>query len=206
VIGREFESRVLERACDRDTSDLVDCLTPAVTAGVVTRSKAAIGRYAFAHALIRETLYDDLGAADRVDLHRRIGEALEAVHRADLEPQLAALAHHFSEAAVAGDTEKAIEYATRAGHRAAENLAYEEAVRHFERALALHEIRGKIDDFRIVDLLLALGRCRFGAGDYPRGRNALDAAAERGWKAGDPVRFALAVVDQRLGGCRLSAG
>src|SRR5262249_14418498 len=25
VIGREFESRVLERACDRDTSDLVDC-------------------------------------------------------------------------------------------------------------------------------------------------------------------------------------
>lgn len=136
VVGREFESRVLERACGRDSSDLVDCLTPAVTAGVVTRSQGEIGRYAFAHALIRETLYDDLGAADRVDLHCRIGQVLEAVHGHDLGPQLATLAHHFGEAAVARDAEKAIEYVTRAGHRAAEHLAYEEAVRHFERALA----------------------------------------------------------------------
>jgi tetratricopeptide (TPR) repeat protein len=200
VIGREFESRVLERACDRDTSELVDCLTPAVAAGVVARSQGAIGRHAFAHALIRETLYDDLGVAERVDLHRRIGQVLEAAHRDDLEPQLATLAHHFGEAAVAGDAEKAIEYVTRAGHRAAENLAYEEAVQHFERALALHELRGKTDDLQIFDLLLALGRSRFGAGYYAQGRSALTAAAERARKLGDPERFAVATVDQRLAG------
>jgi tetratricopeptide (TPR) repeat protein len=200
VIGREFESRVLERACGRDTSDLIDCLTPALEAGVVTRSQGTIGRYAFAHALIRETLYDDLGAADRVDLHSRIGHVLEMVHRDDLEPHLATLAHHFGEAAVAGDAEKAIEYATRAGHRAAENLAYEEAVRHFERALAFHELRGKTNDAQIFDLLLALGRCRFGAGYYAQGRSALIAAADRARKIGDPERFTLATVAQRLGG------
>src|SRR5262245_45654364 len=198
VAGREFESRVLERACGRDTSDLMDRLAPGVTAGVVTRSQGAIGRYAFAHALIRETLYDDLGAADRVDLHRLTGQALEAVHGHDLGPQLEALAHHFGEAAVAGDAEKAIEYAIRAGHRAADNLAYEEAVRHFERALALHELRGKTDDVEEFDLLLALGRSRFAAGYYAQGRGALAAAGERARKLGDPVRFALATVDQRV--------
>src|SRR5262249_57872462 len=144
--------------------------------------------------------YDDLAGADRVDLHRRIGQVLEAVHGHDLGPQLATLAHHFGEAAVAGDAEKAVEYATRAGHRAAENIAHEEAVRHFERALAFHELRGETDDAQIIDLLLGLGRCRFGAGFYPQGRTALAAAADRARKLGDPVRYALATVDQRVGG------
>jgi predicted ATPase len=160
AVGREFDIRVLAGVCRRDASDLVESLTPAVTAGVVGRSPDRLGRYAFVRALIRETLYDDLGPADRVDLHYRIGQVLEAAHRDDLGPQLATLAHHFGEAAVAGDAEKAIEYAARAGHRTAENLAYEEAVRHFERALALHELRGKTEDLQIFDLLLALGRCR----------------------------------------------
>jgi len=200
VVGREFDIRVLQGVCRREASDLVESLTPAVTAGVVGRSPDRVGRYAFAHALIRETLYDDLGPADRVDLHRRTGQVLEAVHRDDLEPQLATLAHHFGEAAVAGDAEKAIEYATRAGHRAAQNLAYEEAVKHVERALTFHEIRGRTDDVQIFDLLLALGWSRFGAGYYPQGRHALDAAGERARKIGDPVRFCLATVDQRLGG------
>ena len=200
VIGREFESRVLEEVCGRDTGDPVDWLAPATTAGVVAQSQGPMGRYSFAHALIRETLYADLGRADRVGLHRRIGQVLEAVHRDNLEPQLATLAHHFGEAAVRGDAEKAIEYATRAGQHAAANLAYEEAVRQFERALAFHELHGKTDDREIVDLLLALGRCRFGAGDYPRGRDALAAAAERARKMADPERFTLATVEQNVAG------
>ena len=53
--------------------------------------------------------------ARRIELHRRVGEALEAIHAADLDPHLAELAHHFYEAAAGEDR---LGYARRAGARA----------------------------------------------------------------------------------------
>ena len=50
-----------------------------------TRNKriaSTVGQYSFVHALIRETLYDEISTARRVRLHRRIGETLESFTRA----------------------------------------------------------------------------------------------------------------------------
>jgi len=61
-------------------------------------------------------------------MHRRIGEVLEELHRANLEPHLAELAYHFLAGAVSpADVAKAVDYARRAGDRAAALLAHEEA-------------------------------------------------------------------------------
>ena len=65
----------------------------------------------------------------RVLLHRRVGEALEAVHAPNPAPHMSELAVHFFKAAQGGDIEKAIDYATRAGERANVQMAYEEATR-----------------------------------------------------------------------------
>jgi predicted ATPase len=112
---------------------LADALARAASAGLVTRVPAERERHSFAHALVRETLYEDLSPAERRRLHGEVGRALEDLRKADLEPHLAELASHFELAGSAGDVDKAIDYAARAARRAMRLHAYEEAAGHFER-------------------------------------------------------------------------
>src|SRR4029077_16679354 len=94
----------------------------------------------FTHALVRQTLYDELSGVRRARLHRRVGEALEAVHAASTDGYVVALARHFAEAGMGGDVDKAAGYALRAGQQASQRLAFEEAIDHFEGALQLLEL------------------------------------------------------------------
>ena len=75
-------------------------------------------------------------------LHRRAGEALEAIAGADLEPHLDELAHHYFEAAPAGDVGKAVDACVRAAERSGRLLAYEQSAEHYGRALQAYELHG----------------------------------------------------------------
>src|SRR5205823_1534043 len=86
----------------------------------------APGRYAFAHALVRETLYAELSAARRARLHAAIGAALEASPTPN--DRVEELAHHFTEAATLGDPERAVAHSTRAGEQALRLVAGLESV------------------------------------------------------------------------------
>jgi tetratricopeptide (TPR) repeat protein len=178
VVGREFGIRVLERVCGRPAGELLESLSEASAARVIVEVPGSAGRYRFAHALVRETLYEGLSGARRVDLHLRIGEALEEIYAEDMEDHVAEIAHHFLEGAVARDVDKAIDYSARAGKRATERLAYEEAAGHYERALQTVELRERRDDRQRCELLLALGEAQRSAGDVPRARETLERAAE----------------------------
>ena len=136
----------------------------------MAEAPAGVGRYRFAHALIRETLYEQVSGQDRARLHRQAGQALEALYGADVEPHLAELAAHFSHAAVGGDAEPAIVYATRAGEQAGRLLAYEEAARHYRMALAALELGPPADHQRRAALLLSLGEAQARAGDLEAAR------------------------------------
>ena len=89
---------------------------------------------------MRQTLYRELNTPRRVRLHRRIGEAMEALWGANPEPHLSELAHHFFQALPGGDVGKALDYAKRAGARARALLAFEEAAGHYDRALQALEL------------------------------------------------------------------
>jgi predicted ATPase/predicted Ser/Thr protein kinase len=141
VIGREFRFDVLKTLAETGEDELLDALEEATGAGVIAEVHGGPERYSFAHALIRETLYGELSTARRARLHRRIGEALEALARTQ-PVALADLAHHFTQAAPAGDVEKAVEYAIRAAESAASTLAHEAAARFYEMALQTLELRG----------------------------------------------------------------
>ena len=147
VIGREFDLKTVEKVLaqaeeGRMTGDrLIEVLEEAVAARVITEVPSKVDCYSFAHALIRETLYEELSTARRVRAHRQIGEVLES----DVDAHLSQLAYHFAEAAQGGDIDKAIEYAKRAGERALEQLAYEEAAGHYERALQVLELQSDIN-------------------------------------------------------------
>ncbi|MDQ3677132.1 MAG: AAA family ATPase, partial [Actinomycetota bacterium] len=157
VIGRNFRLDTLQRVCELEPAELDRALGEAVGTGVVVERTGALGGYSFSHGLIRETLYDDLGPQRRGQLHRAVGLALEEVYAADIEPHVAELAHHFFVAATAGELSKAIDYSVRAGERALELVAYEEASEHFERALQAYGLQERADVPRRCDLLLALG-------------------------------------------------
>ena len=178
VLGREFRLDALGRVAEMRTDELLQLLDEAVDARVLASVPADRGRLRFAHALIRETLYDQLSTPRRVQLHRRIGEALEELYGPEPDPHLAELSYHFYEAAPGGDVEKAIGYARLAADRALGLLAYEEAVRLLALALQALDLRAGIAPGDRCELLLALGDAQAKAGDTPDAKKSFLAAAE----------------------------
>ena len=99
----------------------------------------SIGRYQFTHALIRETLAEELSTTRKVRLHARIAEALEQAYGHNVEAHAAELAFHFGEAASLLGSEKLIDYSTMAGEQALTTYAHEDAPAHFQRGMSAKE-------------------------------------------------------------------
>jgi DNA-binding CsgD family transcriptional regulator len=160
VLGRDFELRVLQPACGLEAERLLLLLEEAEAARVVEAMAGGLGRWRFAHTLVREVLYESLPAARRVRLHGLVGRALEATYGVDSGPRLAELAHHFLEAAPGGEemAARAVHAATMAGRRTLDLLAWEDAAALFERALAALDLAEQPDQQQRCELLLVLGR------------------------------------------------
>lgn len=192
VVGRELSFALLRALVAIEPARLLDLIDEAQALRILESRSGR--RLAFAHALIRETLYDDLSASARVALHRQVGEAIERLHAESLEEHLPALAYHYARAAPAGDAERALEYAERAARRATTALAYEDAAQLYEIALeALSLLTGDMRE-RAIDLHLALGDLHIRAGDAPRARAVFERAAEAARNRADAVRFARAAL------------
>ena len=88
--------------------------------------------YLFRHALVQEAAYETLLKAERKRLHHSVGETLERLYPARLDELAAALAYHFG---LADAHEKALDYFTRAAHRAQAVYANDEAVAFYRAAI-----------------------------------------------------------------------
>jgi tetratricopeptide (TPR) repeat protein len=190
VIGRAFDSALVAPLCELSGEGLLNVLTPALDRDLITRVPGAPGRHRFSHALVRETIYEELPPARRVALHRALAHLLEARfgHAADVS--LSELAHHFYEAAAGGDEPKAVEYAERAGRQAMEMMAYEEAVAQYRRALQLVELAPAPDAERQGALLLALGAALVRAGQDDQATGALRRAVAIARRLASPTLLA----------------
>ncbi|MCI0795075.1 MAG: AAA family ATPase [Chloroflexi bacterium] len=141
VVGREFEFRLLNSLMGDITEDqLLAAMDQAVGAHMIEELPQSVGLYQFTHALIQETLSEELSTTRRVRLHARIAEALEALYGDDAEAHAAELAHHFAEAQVELGADKLARYSLMAGERALASYAYEDALAHFERGLVARDI------------------------------------------------------------------
>jgi len=196
VLGRDVDLDALAVVSGLAKDQVLDVLDEAVTARALidVPGVAATDRLRFSHALIRDALYEELSPARRVTLHRHVGDALERLYAHDPEPHLAELAHHFSAAAAGGETEKAIDYARRAGERAARLLAFEEAVRLFHVALRILESMVAPNEETRGELLLALGDAHARAGDEPKAKETFLRAADVARDAGDAEQLARAAL------------
>jgi AAA ATPase domain len=202
VIGRQFRVATVQRAGAVEREELLEAIDQALAAGLIEPRPPAATEFRFSHGLIRETIYADLGTAERGRLHRAVGEAMEQIYAGELDGRLSELAHHFFEAAVGGDPAKAVDYALRAGRRASRVLAWEEAARLFGQGLAALELEGP-DPARRAELLVELGRAEVHAG-APSARETLRTAAGAAAAAAHPDLLARAALD--FGAFALSPG
>jgi len=198
VVGREFTLGVVQTVSELDAAAISEAIDEAVAARVVAETPRSLDRYAFSHALIRETLYDELPTTRRIGMHRRIGMVLEDLYQGAPESHYAELAYHFLEAAPGGDVEKAIDYAERAAARAHSQLAYEEATKHYRMALEALEL-APADPARRCRLLLEWGEASRRAGDVESARSCFFQVAELARANHDVASLAAAAIGLRAG-------
>jgi DNA-binding CsgD family transcriptional regulator len=130
VIGPLVPLAVWQVVAETDEATLLAVVEGAEVAGLVVETPDG-AQVRFAHALIREALYEGVIPARRRVWHRRIAEAL--LGQPDPDPN--AVAYHLR---AAGDA-RASEWLVRAGERARRAYAWFTAAERFEAALALLE-------------------------------------------------------------------
>jgi predicted ATPase len=193
VVGREFDLSLVEPASELPGERILESLSEAVALGVVVEEDGTGGGYRFSHALIREVLYEQLPIPVRLQLHRRVGEAIERLYGTGAGAHVAELARHFAEVAAVGDAVKALLYARLAGERAMAMHAYEEAAAEYQRALGALKFAGP-DELERCELLLRLGSAQARAGNYQQAKESCLQAAEISRKLGPPEQLARAAL------------
>ncbi|HEY7754739.1 MAG TPA: ABC transporter substrate-binding protein [Actinomycetota bacterium] len=153
VLGRQFGLPLLEAVSGGD--------------GAVQRSIADLQRldlvresrrwpepeFRFKHALIQEAAYRTLVTDERTRLHRKAADWLEATYAGREDEVAGLLAHHWL---AAEDEEKAVTYLTRAGDRARQEYALDEAIGYYRELLPILERRGERREVALVLFKLAL--------------------------------------------------
>ncbi|HEV2777857.1 MAG TPA: AAA family ATPase [Actinophytocola sp.] len=137
VLGREFHRQVLAAAAAAPVPQVDRLLDEAQAARLVLPLGA--GRFAFAHDLVRETLYDSL---DKPDARRRHAAVVHAIDRSPALADLVVpgdLANHAYLAGPEVEPARAVDHLLAAARDATHRLADEEAITHHRRAYHLAE-------------------------------------------------------------------
>ncbi len=135
VVGREFSAGVVATALGRPALHVLEDLDEAVSAALVAPTGVP-GRFEFVHALVRDAVEAGVARPVLARLHRQVAEAIDTYEGAG-EDQLSDLARHWDESSVLGDEGVAAGWNERAADAAQRQLAWEEAARLYDRAVAL---------------------------------------------------------------------
>jgi DNA-binding winged helix-turn-helix (wHTH) protein/tetratricopeptide (TPR) repeat protein len=156
VLGESFELPLLQALCDVTADELLRLIEAATQHALIVAETPQ--RYAFSHALMRALSYEDISTAERVTLHRKAAEALEALQTA--EPRYGEIAHHYYRSLPAGAYARVVSAATRAARAAERVLAYEDAVRFYDWALEAQALDPAALPRERAELLFACGRAQ----------------------------------------------
>jgi len=179
VIGREFDFETLLKASNSDEEDLITALEEAERAQLIQEARGKEGEvFSFVHALVSMSLRKSVSVLRRHRLHRRVGEAIQALRADDYE----ALAYHYSQA---GDEERAFPFTLQAGKRAAAAYANQEAEGYYRAAL---EMAGPGPERG--ELLSELGRVLARLGRFPEAIQAWREAITLYMEIGDHDKVA----------------
>ncbi len=194
VAGR-FTIADLVRAAGSARAQVVEAVEHAAAAGLVVAAPDQPGRFAFAHAIVRDAVQETLPERRRSELHEAVGTALRARRDAGADVAAAELAHHALAAARGGgDPQPAWEAALEAAREAAAALGHAEAARHFADALEALALGAEAPAAERRGVLLALADATFAAGDIEAARRRYAQAADAARRDGDAEAFARAAL------------
>ncbi|MBV8441986.1 MAG: hypothetical protein JO312_15720 [Hyphomicrobiales bacterium] len=139
VLGRVFTYALLRAVSGLAEAGLHSTLDRLAEADLlIVEGGGPQATYRFKHALIQDAAYESLLKSRRQALHRRAAEVLrDQPERAAAEPEV--IAHHFTEA---GLDDLAIEWWGRAGDQALRRSAFQEAIAHLGKAIAMADKAG----------------------------------------------------------------
>jgi class 3 adenylate cyclase/tetratricopeptide (TPR) repeat protein len=168
VIGRECTHRLLAHLADHQPQ-----LEAALQVLKATELLYEVHRqpeltYLFKHALTLDVAYDSLLAQQRQDLHRRIGQVIEALYADHLNDYDEVLAHHFVQAEV---WDKGLHYLCKAADKAVQAFATREAVALYDQALEVVSLLGNAaDEQTVMAIQRAKANIYFILSDFDRSR------------------------------------
>jgi predicted ATPase len=142
IQGEEFSAEVVARVQNLADRDVIWQLSRELqrrhrlvdAVGVLQQGRVRLARYAFAHSLFQQYLYNSLTEAERVYLHTEVAQVLEALFCDETEQVAAQLARHFELALAPAE---AAAYRLQAGNLARRLSAHQEAAAHLTRGLEL---------------------------------------------------------------------
>jgi predicted ATPase len=199
VIGRDFDLTLL-RALSRNIpeADFLGGVDESISINIVEALPAGPGTCRFGHALIHQTLYEQLKPMQKVQAHAAVAETLERLHQDNLGEHVGDLAYHYAQAQTLLGTEKMVRFSLLAGERSLAAYAHEEALALFQQGMAAkggHEI-----DAESAALLYGLGRAQLaalGRSQIPEALGNLNRAFDYFTASGD-VEQAVAVAEHPL--------
>ncbi len=98
VIGRDFSFDLLEQVADYQDKNLYQDLTPLLESQLVYQDKAPpSAEFSFKHALVRDVAYENLLQSERIDIHKKIAEAIEKNYPDIIKNTPELVARHFTE-------------------------------------------------------------------------------------------------------------
>ncbi len=185
VVGAEADLDVLCALAGAEEV-VLDAVEAATAAGFLVapdEGRLAAEQVRFAHALVHETVYDDLSRPRRARLHTAVAETLER-----LRPEASdALAHHYVSAGTRATAARAVTHASRAARRAEAAGAPHRARRLWGAALDAYD-RGapERDPAARLTLLMGLVRGLAVTGGLAAARRYRAEALDAAEAAGDP--------------------
>jgi class 3 adenylate cyclase/tetratricopeptide (TPR) repeat protein len=140
VLGRDFTYPLLCDVAETDEAALQASLDRLAESDLLfVEGAPPQANYRFKHALIQDAAYESLLKSRRQVLHRRAAEILrDDPERAAAEPEV--IAHHFTQA---GLDDLAIEWWGNAGDQALRRSAFQEAMAHLGKAIAMADKTGE---------------------------------------------------------------
>jgi hypothetical protein len=196
VLGNRILLDVLGLVTETTAGEVLRRLAPAIDAALVRT--VPDDEFWFTHDIYRETLYSELGAADRSGLHAAVGAALEVRRERGAAVSPGDVARHYVHAIGTVEPARAIRWADEAAEDERRRLAFSEAAGHLRRVrLAALDGGWDIDPHLMTRLLMDEADNQARSGDPESARGLLAHAARVAPGAEELADVALAV--QRLG-------